>query len=239
MLHHALNLDLVALPETTAWPAPLSLTVAFNEVVLIEGAGPAVSKSLLEVAATLLSPVAGRVRHWGRDAALRRRDQLYRLRRRIAYVSPWQVLLHLMSLRDNIALGPCYYHGCQENEALAPYVDLLELLELQGHLTQYPPQVTPATYARAVWARELVKEPELILAVITGELATIDGAAMLANVLQKYRVRYGTAALLLGESLEAFYPLGHRLFRLESGRLRKQATLEHRARPLTAYLPLV
>ncbi len=239
MLNHALNLDLVALPETTAWPAPLSLTVAFNEVVLIEGAGPAVSKSLLEVAATLLSPLAGHVRHWGRDAALRRRDQLYRLRRRIAYVSPWQVLLHLISLRDNIALGPCYYHGCQENEALAPYTDLLELLELQGHLTQYPPQVTPATYARAVWARELVKEPELILAVITGELATIDGATMLANVLQKYRVRYGTAALLLGESLEAFYPLGHRLFRLESGRLRKQATLEHRARPLTGYLPLV
>ena len=141
--------------------------------------------------------------------------------------------------RENIALGPCYYQGCRESEALAAFAELLEQLELQGHLTQYPPQVSPATYARAVWARELVKEPELILAVISGDLATTTGAAMLANVLQQYRLRYGTAALLLGESLEAFYPLGHRLFRLESGRLRKQATLEHRARPLTAYLPLV
>ena len=122
---------------------------------------------------------------------------------------------------------------------MAPYAELLEQLELQAHLTQYPPQVTPATYARAVWARELVKEPELILAVISGGLATTAGTAMLVNVLQHYRVRYGTAVLLLGESLEAFYPLGHRLFMLESGRLRKQATLEHRARPLTAYLPLV
>jgi ABC-type ATPase involved in cell division len=239
MLHHALNLDLVALPGTSAWPAPLSLEVAFNEVVLIEGAGPAVSQPLLEVAATLLSPVAGHVRHWGRDAALRRRDQLYRLRRRIAYISPWQVLLHLITLRENIALGPCYYQGCREGEALAPFAELLEQLELQGHLTQYPPQVTPATYARAVWARELVKEPELILAVISGDLADTAGATMLANVLRHYRVRYGTAALLLGESLEAFYPLGHRLFMLESGQLRKQATLEHRARPLTASLPLV
>jgi ABC-type methionine transport system ATPase subunit len=239
MLHHALNLDLVTLPEAAAWPAPLSLAVPFNEVVLIEGAGPAVSQPLLEVAATLLSPVAGHVRHWGRDAALRRRDNLYRLRRRIAYVSPWQVLLHLITLGENIALGPCYYHGCLEREALAPYAELLEQLELQAHLTRYPPQVTPATYARAVWARELVKEPELILAVISGDLATTAGAAMLANVLQQCRVRYGVAALLLGESLEAFYPLGHRLFMLESGRLRKQATLEHRARPLTAYLPLV
>ena len=239
MLHHALNLDMVTLPGDTAWPAPLSLAVAFNEVVLIEGAGPAVSLPLLEVAATLLSPAAGNVRHWGRDAALRRREKLYRLRRRIAYISPWQVLLHLITLGENIALGPCYYQGCSEGEALAPHAELLGQLELQAHLTQYPPQVSPGTYARAVWARELVKEPELILAVISGDLATTAGAAMLANVLQEYRVRYGTATLLLGESLEAFYPLGHQLFILESGRLRKQATLEHRARPLSAYLPLV
>jgi ABC-type methionine transport system ATPase subunit len=239
MLHHALNLDLVTLPEDTAWPAPLSLAVAFNEVVLIEGAGPAVSSPLLDVAATLISPVAGHVRHWGRDAALRRRENLYRLRRRIAYISPWQVLLHLITLGENIALGPCYYQGCSESEALAPHTDLLDQLELQAHLTEYPPQVSPAIYARAVWARELVTGPELILAVISGEFAATAGAAMLVNVLREYRARFGAAALLLGESLEPFYPLGNRLFLLESGQLRKRTILEHRARPLTAYLPLV
>jgi len=239
MLNYALNLDLVTLPGDAAWPAPLSLAVAFNEVVLIEGAGPAVSLPLLEVAATLQAPVAGNVRHWGRDAAMGRREKLYRLRRRIAYVSPRQVLLHLITLGENIALGPCYYLGCSEAEALAPHADLLELLELQTHLSQYPPQVSAAIYDRVVWARELVKGAELILAVISGDLATTAGAAMLATVLREYLSRYGAAALLLGESLEAFYPLGHRLFLLESGQLRKRTILEHRARPLTAYLPLV
>lgn len=239
MLHHALNLDMVTLPGDTAWPAPLSLAVAFNEVVLIEGAGPAVSAPLLEVAATLASPVAGHVRHWGRDVTLRRRERLYRLRRRIAYISPQQVLLHLITLEENIALGPCYYLGCSEAEALAPHADLLEQLHLKAHLTQRPPQVSAAIYARAVWARELVKGPELILAVIEGALATTAGAAMLANVLREYLAHSGAAALLLGESLEAFYPLGHQLYQLESGQLRKRTTLEHRARPLTAYLPLV
>jgi ABC-type lipoprotein export system ATPase subunit len=239
MLHHALNLDLVTLPGDSAWPAPLSLAVAFNEVVLIEGAGLAVSSPLLEVAATLANPVAGHVRHWGRDWAMGRREKLYRLRRRIAYISPQQVLLHLISLAENIALGPCYYQGCSEAEALAPHADLLEHLELKAHLLQHPPQVSGAIYARAVWARELVKGPELILAAISGDLATTAGAAMLANVLREYLARYGAAALLLGESLEAFYPLGHQLFLLESGQLRKRTTLEHRARPLTAYLPLV
>jgi ABC-type sulfate/molybdate transport systems ATPase subunit len=144
-----------------------------------------------------------------------------------------------MSLGENIALGPCYYQGCSEAEALAPHADLLGQLELQAYLTRYPTQVSAAIYARAVWARELVKGPELILAVISGDLATTAGAAMLATVLREYLSRYGAAVLLLGESLEAFYPLGHRLLVLESGQLRKRTILEHRARPLTAYLPLV
>lgn len=239
MLDYALHLDMVTLPLDTAWPAPLSLALAFNEVVLIEGAGPAVSSPLLEVAATLASPVAGHVRHWGREAALGRREKLYRLRRRIAYVSSQQVLLHLSTLAENIALGPCYYQGCSEAEALAPHADMLGQLELKAYLNHYPTQVSAAIYARAVWARELVKGPELILAVISGDLATTAGAAMLADVLRQYLARYAAAALLLGESLEAYYPLGHRLFVLESGQLRLRTILEHRARPLTAYLPLV
>jgi ABC-type methionine transport system ATPase subunit len=239
MLNYALNLDLVTLPLNAVWPAPLSLSLAFNEVVLIEGAGPAVSAPLLEVAATLAAPVAGKVRHWGRDAMMQRRERLYRLRRRIAYISPKQVLMHLLTLAENIALGPCYYQGCTEAEALELHSDLLDHLELKAHLTRYPTQVSNAIYSRAVWARELIKGPELILAAISGEFATTAGAAILANVLREYRNRYGAAALLLGESLEALYPLGNRLLLLEAGQLRKQTTLEHRARPLTAYLHLV
>ena len=206
MLHHALNLDLVTLPGDAAWPAPLSLAVGFNEVVLIEGAGPAVSLPLLEVAATLQAPVAGNVRHWGRDAAMGRREKLYRLRRRIAYISPRQVLLHLITLGENIALGPCYYLGCSEAEALAPHADLLELLELQTHLSQYPPQVSAAIYDRAVWARELVKGPELILAVISGDLATIAGAAMLATVLSEYRAGTGPPSCCWASPWKPFTP---------------------------------
>ena len=82
-----------------AWPAPLSLAVAFNEVVLIEGAGPAVSQPLLEVAATLRSPLAGQRPPLGPERGPATREELYRLRRRIAYISPRQVLLHLISLR--------------------------------------------------------------------------------------------------------------------------------------------
>jgi ABC-type methionine transport system ATPase subunit len=237
MLHYALNLELVTLPEAAAaWPTPISLAVALNEVLLIEGANPPSAEPLLDVAAALQSPVGGQVRHWGTNAETLPRAELYHLRSRIAYISPRQVLLHRLSLGANIALAPCYHQGYSESEALGPHADLLELLKLQAHLDRFPGQVSAAVYARAVWARELLKGPELILVALSADSVA---AAMLVAVLRDYLASNGIAAIVLGESLESFYPLGHRLLRLESGQLLKMPLLEHRARPLTAYLPLV
>lgn len=239
MLHYALNLELVTLPEAAAWPAPLSLAVALNEIVLIEGADPHTAAPLLEVAATLQSPAVGQVRHWSLNAETLPREELYHLRRRIAYISPRQVLLARLSLGENIALAPCYYQGYTASEALEPHADLLEHLKLQAHLDQFPAQVSAAVYARAVWARELLKGPELVLAAISGELATATGARMLLTVLKDYLAKNGAAAILAGEFLESYYPLGHRLLRLEAGQLLAMPGLEQRARPLATYLPLV
>jgi cell division transport system ATP-binding protein len=240
MLHYALTLDMVTLAEDQpAWPAPLSLAVSLSEVVLIEGVGPVAGEALLEVAATLASPAAGRVGHWGQNAAALPREELYLLRRRIAYISPRPVLLHRLSLGENIALASCYHLGYSESAALAAHPGLLEHLDLRPYLDRYPAQVSAAVYARAVWARELVKEPELILAMIPAGLAATGEGAMPAPLLRAYLATHGAAAVLLGESLEAFHPLGHRLFRLEAGQLRQQPLLERRPRPLTAYLPLV
>lgn len=237
MLHYALNLEQVTLPGLApAWPAPLSLAVALNEVVLIEGADPAAAEPLLDVAAALRSPLRGNVRYWGENAETLPRADLYHLRSRMAYISPRQVLLHRLSLSENIALAPCYHQGCSESEALEPHADLLERLKLHAHLDQFPTQVSAVVYARAVWARELVKRPELILAALAGDAA---GAALLVAVLGDYLAHNGAAAIVLGESLEPFYPLGHRLLRLESRQLLKMPILEQRARLLTAYLPLV
>jgi ABC-type methionine transport system ATPase subunit len=239
MLHHALNLELVTLPEAGAtWPAPLSIAVALNEVVLIEGVDPGAAEPLLEVAATLRSPVVGKVWHWSQDAETLPREDLFQLRSRIACISPRQVLLHRLSLGENIALAPCYHQGYSESEALAPHANLLEILKLQAHLDQFPAQVSAAVYTRALWARELLKEPDLILAALSGDLATGAGAQMLLALLNDYLARHRAAAVLIGEALEPFYPLGHRLLRLDSGQLLEMPILGHRARPLTAYLPL-
>jgi ABC-type ATPase involved in cell division len=240
MLHHALSLELVTLPGLADfWPKPLSLAAGLSEVLLIEGVKAGMSEPFLEVAATLISPVMGRVRHWGLDAATLHRDELYHLRSRIGYISPRQMLLRSLSLKDNLTLAPRYHQGYTESEVLDLSAELLERLELTVHLQQFPARVAPTIYHRAVWARELIKQPELILASIFGEMATLPGATLLVPVLQDYLARQGAAAIVLGDSLESFYSLGHRILRLDAGQLQPQPILGHRARPLTAFLPLV
>ncbi|MEJ2673054.1 MAG: hypothetical protein P8168_12820 [Deltaproteobacteria bacterium] len=120
MLLYTLNLELVTLPDAPAWPTPLSIAVALNEVVLIEGAHPATAAPLLEVAATLRSPVTGIVLHWDQIAETLPREELFHLRSRIAYIAPGQVLLRQLSLGENIALAPCYHQGNSAAAALKP-----------------------------------------------------------------------------------------------------------------------
>jgi ABC-type transporter Mla maintaining outer membrane lipid asymmetry ATPase subunit MlaF len=239
MLHHALNLDTVLLPgDSPVWSAPLTLTVELDEVVLIEGVDPEEIDPLLMVVSTLEPPRAGMVRHWGKNAARLGREDLLDLRRRIACISPDQVLLHRLTLAENISLSPCYHQDITEAEALASHTALLAQLEITPYLDSYPPEVPPAIYTRALWARDLLQGPELIMAVITPDFATPEIGALLNRIIRDYRARYGAAVLLLGWSLAAFYSLGHRLFWLEEGELRPRPLLQHQARPLASYLPL-
>jgi ABC-type phosphonate transport system ATPase subunit len=121
---------------------------------------------------------------------------------------------------------------------LAAHDDVLRHLELHPYLDRFPAQAPGVLYARAVWARELIKGPELILVALAGDQDAGE-AALLAAVLRDYLDGFRAAALILGESLEPFYSLGQRLLILEAERLLKRPLLEHRARPLASYLPLV
>jgi ABC-type ATPase involved in cell division len=240
MIKNCLVLNQVMLPgPQDAWAAPLDLTVGLQEVVLIEDIGPDESLPLGQVASTLSRPVAGEARHWDQDAFSLPREDLYHLRRRIAYLAPGIKLLSRLTLGENIALGPSYYQGTSTQSVLESHAYLLERLALAPFLSFLPPDVDIQVYIRALWARELIKMPELIVAVRNEawEPFSVPNEGIL--VLQDYLAHQGAAALLLGRSHEQFHHLASRLLRFESGRLIPQPLEEHQGRPLTDYLPLV
>jgi ABC-type ATPase involved in cell division len=240
MIKNCLELNQVILPgPPELWAAPLDLTVGLQEVVLIENIGPNESGPLGEMASALSQPVAGEVRHWEQDAVRLPREDLYLLRRRIAYLAPGMKLLSRLTLGENIALGPSYYHGTSTQSVLECYAYLLDRLALRPFLSFLPQDVDIKVYIRALWARELIKMPELIVAVRNDAWEPFSMPNEGILILQDYLAHRGGAALLLGRSHEQFHHLASRLLRYESGRLIPRPLEEHQGRPLTDFLPLV
>lgn len=240
MVHYSLVLESLTLPPPLGrWPEVLELRLGMTEVLLIEGVGVEDSQDLLDVAATLSDPAQGQIRFWGKNVANLAHQELYKLRRQIAYVHPNQALIQIYTLAENIALGPSYHFGTPLSETLREHASLIDLLGLQPYLSLRPPDVSESVYLRALWARELVKVPDMILAIIEVSPETADTQHMIFTLLQYYLDEQESAVILAGHSLTAFHHLAHRVLTLEDGRIQERQLWERGGRPLTAYLPLV
>jgi ABC-type ATPase involved in cell division len=240
MLKHCLVFNQAVLPGPPGmWPLPLDLILNLQEVLLIENIGPDESEPLAKVAAALKPLVAGQVWHWDQEAYSLPRSDLFNLRRRIAYLVPGMVLLSRLTLGENIAVGISFHEGTSSRSVLSCYADVLERLGLQPFLSLMPHQVEIKVYIKAIWARELIKQPELIVAVRDEAWEPFSAPNEGILFLQDYLANRRSAALLLGRSLENFHFLASRLLRWEAGRLFPQPLSGRQGRPLTDFLPLV
>jgi ABC-type ATPase involved in cell division len=240
MWQYSLILEHVTLPPPFgSWPESFELRLGLTEVLLIEGAGAEDGQTLLDVAATLIEPAQGQVHLWGKEISTLTRQELYNLRRQIAYVHPRQALLHYLTLAENIGLGPAYHFDMTLSATLREHASLIEHLGLEPFLSRYPSEISQAVYTRTLWARELVKLPELILAIVEESPGTAETQRMILSLLEDYLNRQGVSVMLSGHSLRAFHHLAHRILKLEVGLIQERQLLERGGRPLIAYLPLV
>ena len=240
MWQYSLILEHITLPPPSgSWPKSFELRLGLTEVLLIEGASAEDGQTLLDVAATLSEPAQGHVHLWGKEISTLTRQELYNLRRQIAYVHPKQSLLHSLTLAENIGLGPAYHLDMTLSETLREHAPLISHLGLEPFLSRPPSEISQAAYTRALWARELVKLPELILAIVEESPGTAETQRMILSLLEEYLDKQDVSVILAGHSLRAFHHLAHRILKLEPGRIWERQLLERGGRPLIAYLPLV
>ncbi len=240
MWRYSLILEHITLPPPFGnWAESFELRLGMTEVLLIEGASAEDGQTLLDVAATLTEPGQGQVRLWGREISTLRRQELYNLRRQLAYVHPKQSLLHSLTLAENIGLGSAYHLGQNLSDTLREHAPLIKHLGLEPFLSRRPSELSQAAYTCALWARELVKLPELILAVVEESPGTAGTQRLILTLLEEYLDQRGAAVILAGHSLTAFHHLAHRILKLSAGKIRERRLLERGGRPLIAYLPLV
>lgn len=139
-------------------------TVAAGDRWVVSGPPGAGKTRLLETAAGLRAPVAGRVRVWGQDMETLGARDVAALRCKVAlvYGRGGRLLSHL-TLAQNVALPLCYHRNCTLAAAAEETARLLAAFDLEPLAARLPGQVTPAWQQRAALARALTLQPAVLL----------------------------------------------------------------------------
>lgn len=118
---------------------------------------------LLKICATLIRPTSGQISWFGRSAEEMDDKELYQLRRRIGIVHRETSLISNMTILDNVSLGLQYHDEIGLEQAYDKVTELLKQFELYEYRLLRPAQLTFEQRRLAVYARELVKNPQLYL----------------------------------------------------------------------------
>ena len=243
ILQTSLILAEVAAPEfSEQCPGKISLSVGLEEGVLLEGLSAREADLLLRLAATLRRPAGGRIYHWGRDLFALTRRALYPWRRRLAFVSPFQSLLPRLTVLENVTLSQTLTTPQTAATVGQEHGELLEQLALVEYLSRFPPELPTRQYHLALWARELIKNPQLILGVLAGQEEPHGAPSLLPHLLplfQDYRTQRRGAMLLAGPFLEPMHPVADRLLSCRGEFWREQSLPGRWDRPLLGYLNLL
>ncbi|MGQ9921295.1 MAG: hypothetical protein ACUVRZ_08185 [Desulfobacca sp.] len=221
---------------------PVSLALGLTEFCLLEGLAVQSADLLLQTAATLLPPLTGRLWHWGEDLYALPRRQLLPRRRHLAFVSPKHSLLPRLTLQENLSLAHVLTTPHRRVDLLQRHGQLLDRLDLTAYLGYYPRDLPPRQYQLALWARELVKEPRLLLGVLAGQEEPHGAPTMapyLLPLLQDYHKNGLGAILLAGPWLAVVHPLADRRFVLRDRGWQEEPLPRRHCHPLAAYLQVL
>ena len=118
---------------------------------------------LLKICATLIQPTNGRISWFGRSEEESDEKWLPQVRRRIGFVHRETSLISNMTILDNISLAIQYHEEVSREQAYDRITEVLKQFELFRYRFLRPAELTFEQRRLAVYARELVKKPQLFL----------------------------------------------------------------------------
>jgi ABC-type transporter Mla maintaining outer membrane lipid asymmetry ATPase subunit MlaF len=183
--------------------------------------------TLLRLLAGLVAPAAGRVRVLGDDLAGLGYEAMRAHRLRVGFAFESTGLLGNASIGENVAL-PLRYHrpGGASDAAIARAVAALaEEVGLGPHLAESPVVANASVRKRALLARALVLEPELVLCDEPQLGLTQKEASLVSAAIERRRKERGLTVVLTDHD-GWFEPyVVDRIWYLEEGRQRSTPTV--------------
>ncbi len=188
----------------------VSWRIAAGEVHCLVGRSGCGKTTLLQLAAGLLRPQAGRVRMQGREVVAPGPQ--------LGFMFQAPTLLEWRSALDNVLLPVSLQRRPQPADVERAGA-LLDQLGLGAHARQHPRQLSGGQQSRVALARALVLEPALLL--LDEPFAALDAitrAELQDDLLRTCRQRGATVLFVTHDITEAVY-LGDRIAVLQAGRV--------------------
>lgn len=204
----------------------ISLEVPEGKTVVVIGYSGAGKSVLLKSIVGLLKPDSGHVVVDGEEVGALRRDELYRLRRKVGYVFQFAALFDSMSVADNVAMGLRRMPEMTAQSIRERVDESLGLVELSGFGARFPAELSGGQRKRAGVARAIATKPKYLL--YDEPTTGLDPVttAVIDDLILKLEQELGVTSLVITHDLKSAGRVGARIAMLYKGRIRYVGTPE-------------
>jgi ABC-type lipoprotein export system ATPase subunit len=196
----------------------VSLTIEKGDLALIIGRSGSGKTTLLSIAGGLIRPTSGKVFIEGVDIWGLQEPELSTFRaRKLGFVFQSPSLLPSLSVLENVVLPSRFTRASPPGDVRSFGRNLLEMVGLGARAGSYPHQLSSGEHKRAVIARALINQPDILLAdEPTGDLDR--GTAQDIVDLLKDINNTGQTIVMVTHNLD-IVPSTDRVLTMEEGRL--------------------
>lgn len=202
----------------------IHLTVKTGEILGIIGSSGAGKSTLLRCMNLLETVDTGVVRLAGQDLCQLTHASLRHWRRKVGMIFQHFNLLGSRSVADNILLPLRLSHlKPSRAEQKKRLLDLLDLVEMGGHVSHYPHQLSGGQRQRVAIARALVGKPSILLCDEPTSALDTKSTELILELLARIRTQFGITIVLVTHALDTVKSICDRIVVLDHGKIAELA----------------
>jgi ABC-type lipoprotein export system ATPase subunit len=202
----------------------VDLDIMEGEFVAITGRSGAGKTTLLNLAAGLIQPSLGRILWDDVDLWQLSDTQRSRLRnRRLGFVFQFASLLPSLTIAENVILPTAFGSRRREQGTDKRVAELLQWVGLADKRDTYPRQLSAGQLQRAVIARSLINEPEIVLADEPTTNLDVETEHDMMALFTEIHATRGVTVIMVTHALQLI-PVYARLVEMADGAIRVRGT---------------
>ncbi len=188
----------------------LSFNMAPGEILGLVGANGAGKTTTIAMLLNLVIPTSGLIRIFGLDPERNRRRVLERMN----FSSPYVVLPHRLTVRENLSIYADLYGVKDKKNRLDA---LCRELDISGLFNRRFGELSSGQKTRVAMAKALLNAPELLLLDEPTVSLDPDGAEKMRGTLISYRERRGAAILISSHNMQEVERICDRVIIIKQG----------------------